>query len=180
MRIALLALGIGATGLGACEKSTYRDAAGPSAGRNQEPAQAPQRLVRQGAEGPSATDRPAIGGGPRVPELREITGAEAMWNIANARCDHEVLCQNIGESGKYKTREQCVAALGKDKGSNFTAQSCPNGVSDLGLSGCIRAIREEDCSGRSITRENACLAEKFCTPPAPGTAPGGPGAGSSG
>jgi hypothetical protein len=175
MRIALLALGIGAMALGACEKSTYRDAAGPSTERSQEPAPPPPRLVRAASEGPSATDRPAIGGGPVVPELRATTGAEAMWSIANARCDHELVCQHIGPSMKYKTREQCVTAVQKDKGSDFTARSCPDGVSDIGLRGCLRAIREEDCTGRSIARENACLAEKFCTPAAPGNAPGGPG-----
>jgi hypothetical protein len=99
-----------------------------------------------------------------------------MWSIANARCDHELVCQHIGPSAKYKTREQCVAAIEKDKGSQFNAQSCPDGVSDMGLRDCLRAIRDEDCTGRSVTRENACLAEKFCTPPAPGTAPGASGA----
>src|SRR6185436_7706440 len=143
-RIGLLALGIGATALGACEKSTYRDAVGPSTGRTQAPERAAPRLVRTASDGPSRADRPAIGGGPVTPEIRQITGAEAMWSIANARCDHELVCQHIGPSAKYKSREQCVAAIEKDKGSQFNAQSCPDGVSDMGLRDCLRAIHDED------------------------------------
>jgi hypothetical protein len=167
-RIGLLVLGMGAAALGACEKSTNRETAGPTSTASRDPNFGIDSFANELREEPSTAAKAAIGGGPRAPEIRQITGAEAMWNIATARCDQELVCQRIGPSHKYKTREQCVAAVEKDNGSNFTARSCPNGVSQLGLTECVRAIRQEACDGRSIERKNACLAEKFCTPATPG------------
>jgi hypothetical protein len=179
--IGMAVLGIGAMALGACEMSTKN---GSVTHPTSDLGSKSDHDTQGSANGPSAQTprlrRPAIGGGPLV-ETRQITGAEAMWNIANARCDHEIVCNRIGPSGKYANRDECVAALQKDKGSDFTERSCPDGVSESGLAACIHAIGEETCGkGPSVTRENACLAEKFCSTPVPGTAPGGPGAGASG
>jgi hypothetical protein len=175
-KIGLLVLGIGAAALGACEKSTNRETAGPTSAASRDPDFGIDSFANELRAEPSRAAKPAVGGGP--PEIRQMTGGEAMWNIATARCDHELVCQRIGPSHKYKTREQCVAAVQKDNGGNFTAQSCPNGVSQLGLTDCVRAIRQEACDGRSIERKNACLAEKFCTPATPGAPQAGSGSGS--
>jgi len=176
-RVGLLVLGVGAAGLGACEKSTNRYLGSPSSEPNRDANRGTYSFAY--GEGAGTAAKPAIGGGPRsTPEIRQTTGAEAMWAIAGARCDHEIVCQRVGPSAKYKTREQCVAALEKGKETDSIAQSCPDGVSELGLTGCLRAIREEACDGQSTARINACLAERFCTPPtmgspAAGSAPGG-------
>jgi hypothetical protein len=163
-RNGLLILGIGAAALGACEKSTNQRAAGPyRSGPSHNVDRDIESFADERSESPSTAAKPAIGGGP-APEIRQITSAEAMWTIAGARCDHEIVCQRIGALAKYKTREQCVAALQKDSGGDLTAQSCPDGVSQLGLTGCVRAIRQEACDGLSVERKNACLADRFCTP----------------
>jgi hypothetical protein len=181
IKIGLVTLGVGTAVLGACEMSTANEGpASPSSDRGRYSEKGMQSFAHERSEGASSTGRPAIGGGPLL-EVRPITAAEAMWNIAGARCDHELVCNRIGSGGKFETRAECVAALQKDKGSDFTAQSCPDGVSESGLEACLRAIGEEGCGkGPHIVRENACLADKFCSAPAPGTAPGGSGAGVSG
>ncbi len=185
---AMLALSIGAIAIGGCEKSTdnrSRTAADLSASREQsrvserphEESWAQSEADRAYRTGPSS---PAIGGGPSSVPSAQTTGAEALWRIAVARCNRELRCQNVGSSAKYKSLDDCISGLKNDKGSDFTAQSCPDGVSESALSSCLEAIRDEGCgSGLAATaRATTCRAERFCNQPVPG-GPSGPASGST-
>jgi hypothetical protein len=149
-RIGVLAVGVAAVALGACENSTKDRVSSP-----------PSNLVHP---------RQAIGGGPRL--VRQISGTDAMSILADVRCDQEVKCGRVGLAQKHTTRDQCVVALSHDKSNDFTERSCPNGVSESAVADCVNAIREEGCNTRSMKRENACLAEKFCSSEVPGAASG--------
>src|SRR5262249_24124163 len=162
MRIGVALGGIVAGAFWACEMSTnIPGVAGPPNDHGKGTA---ENVTNGRSEKPSRLRRPAVGGGPLI-EVRQISGAEAMWSIAGARCDREAVCNRIGPSGKYANRDECMASLQKDEGSDFTERSCPDGVSESGLAGCLRAIGEGDGKGRRLTRQNACLAAKFSHPP---------------
>lgn len=122
---------------------------------------------------PAAGERQAIGGGPRTSSSMSADDA-SVW-VAATRCEREMRCDKIGPAAKYKSYDDCLAALQKDRSNDLSTRACPSGVSQLGLQMCLQAIREEKCTSTldTITRVNACSVDKFCQQPSPpGSAPG--------
>ena len=85
---------------------------------------------------------PAIGGGPPENERRF---SSSVARIAGARCDREVRCGHVGPNETFSSREACVSKNESEKRADINLDDCMLGVSQPGLSECLRAIRDEDC-----------------------------------
>jgi Family of unknown function (DUF6184) len=105
----------------------------------------------------------AVGGGPNDPVLR-ATASSALTSLANARCDREVRCNNVGAKEKFKTRADCVAEMERDKRDDLNSDVCPGGIREKQLNECMAAIRDENCGNPldALTRLNACRSGSLC------------------
>ncbi len=103
----------------------------------------------------------AIGGGPRDPEQRF---SSSVAKIAGARCDREMRCGNVGPNEKFSTRAECVSKTEADKHNDIKTEDCMLGVSQTGLTECLKTIRDEDCDNPidSIMRLRACRSGNVC------------------
>jgi Family of unknown function (DUF6184) len=103
----------------------------------------------------------AIGGGPRD---REHRFSSTVARIAGARCDREVRCGHVGPSETFASREACVSKTESEKRADINLDDCMLGVSQPGLSECLRAIRDEDCGNPldTATLLRACRTGNVC------------------
>jgi len=84
--------------------------------------------------------------------------------IAQARCDREGSCDNIGDGKAYANQKACLNDI-RGKGFNdFTATTCPNGIDSSQLQKCLAEIRGERCGSPidTISRINSCRTEALC------------------
>jgi hypothetical protein len=87
-------------------------------------------------------DQPA----PLVPAAGTVQAVDnATMEVANARCDREQRCNEIGESKKYSTREHCLTVMKKEATDDFS--DCRTGVDQEDLRECLTEIANQDCSG---------------------------------
>jgi hypothetical protein len=88
----------------------------------------------------------------------------AARNIADARCEREARCNNIGADHKYATDEVCEEQIRSEWANDLNAYDCPNGVVDGELEECLNAIRAEDCNSPfdTLSRVSACTAGQIC------------------
>jgi hypothetical protein len=117
---------------------------------------------RPGEERASHAEAPrAIGGGPRDSEHRF---SSTVARIAGARCDREVRCGHVGPSETFASREACVSKTESEKRADINLEDCMLGVSQPGLSECLRAIRDEDCGNPldTATLLRACRSGNVC------------------
>lgn len=84
--------------------------------------------------------------------------------IANARCEREVLCNNVGGEGKYVTQEDCVVSLEPATRSELDARNCPKGTSEVELKECTDEIKEVGCDQAipSIETISECSNDEIC------------------
>jgi hypothetical protein len=113
-----------------------------------------------------AVDQPTTTGGaynsPSSPAAP--VSERAADEIASARCDREVTCNNVGVSRKYSTREVCVAQLRAENQNDMTNASCPNGISRPALDKCLADVRAEQCNHPldTLERLHACMRSTLC------------------
>ena len=87
-------------------------------------------------------DKPA----PLVPAAGTVAAVDNATNeVADARCDREQRCNEIGESKKYSTREHCLTVMRKEATDDFS--DCKKGVDQEDLRECLTEIANQDCSG---------------------------------
>lgn len=98
---------------------------------------------------------------PRTP-ARETRSA--VRDIANARCDREERCENIGADRKFATRDICEQSIKNDWADDLNGFDCPNGVVDVELEECLVAVRGEDCGSAfdALDRITSCTASDIC------------------
>jgi hypothetical protein len=129
-----------------------------------------KRAEDRRAEERRAEDRPrtthdprSVGGGPTEP-ARTTTPESAVGRIAQARCDREVRCHNVGRKEKYETRSECAEKMQNDRRGDINVNECRAGVSEKELDNCLEAIRTEDCGNPidAISRLNACRSGNLC------------------
>jgi hypothetical protein len=126
----------------------------------------------QGSKQPTASNpapsaqQPAIGGGPTEPGAAPTppTPKGAVSSIAAAQCDREVRCNKVGQNQTYKTRDECVSRVTKDKASSINDKACTGGIDQGNLNRCVQSLRVEDCSNpiSMFQRAEACKSDGMC------------------
>lgn len=85
--------------------------------------------------------------------------------IAQARCQREQKCQNIGAEKDYKSMGACVSEVSKEWRDDLNKYECPGGVEEDELSECLEEVRNEDCANPfdTLGRVVACRASDICS-----------------
>jgi hypothetical protein len=139
----LLALAIGLPsvhGLAACDRKEHRQ------------------------DGSSAEDRrrETVLTGARI-ESRDYVARR----MADARCDRESTCMDIGPGRRFASSEACLDALRSDSLAHLAKMDCPQGTDPRGLQKCVEAVRGEVCPRAIEQLEHLaeCRAESLCFRP---------------
>jgi hypothetical protein len=99
-----------------------------------------------------------------------VSGAQVVSNdravnrIAEARCDRELACDNIGDGHKWSSKQDCMLDLKKDLRDKLSADDCPNGVDQRRLNECLKDSRTERCGNPidTIGRASTCGTAELC------------------
>lgn len=96
-----------------------------------------------------------------------MTGKPAE-KIAQARCEREQRCGNVGAGKEYSSMSACVQKTSADWRDDLNAYECPEGVVDKELSECLEEVRNEDCENPfdKLGSVVACRAGDICNGPA--------------
>lgn len=95
----------------------------------------------------------AIGGGPRTTPVEVATD-----DIAEARCDREARCGNVGGERKFVDRTDCLSRLAREIVDELDSSRCPDGINGTLLNTCTQAARSESCesAARQCDAANLC------------------------
>jgi len=101
---------------------------------------------------------------PGVTEKQNTVDQKSVERIADARCDHEQKCNNIGKGQKYESRDDCKHKLASDTSKDLNATSCPKGLDQDALNRCVNAINDEQCSVSldTLSRMADCRTGAIC------------------
>ena len=93
-----------------------------------------------------------------------IQGSNAVRRIADARCDREVGCNNIGDGHRFDSRDACIREMRRDTRDALDDKACEGGIDEARLNECIRDIRGERCGNPfdSINRAASCRRAELC------------------
>ncbi len=88
----------------------------------------------------------------------------AARSIADARCEREQRCNNIGPDAKFASRNACDERIRADWAEELNAYECPGGVNQEELTECLEDIRDEDCKNPfdTLARTMACSRTEIC------------------
>jgi hypothetical protein len=95
----------------------------------------------------------------------ERAGNEAaVSSIAQARCDREARCNNVGAGKKFDSTSDCVTKTRSDWRDDLNTIECPRGVEEQQLTSCLTQIRSESCENPLDTLERAlaCRTVDLC------------------
>ena len=112
----------------------------------------------------SHDNRPAEhGSAPAASASRGALGS-VIDDIADARCELEQRCDNVGAGQDYDNRAACETKLRGSLSDDLTLKACPNGVEHSKLSACLAQIRAEKCGSPmdSMSRWAACRTSELC------------------
>ncbi len=93
------------------------------------------------------------------------TNANAMTNqdaeqLADARCDREQRCGEIGADKDYKDREHCMTTERKDARDELG--KCRRGLDRNGLDQCIQELNQQDCEGLTEKPREVMACDDLC------------------
>ena len=96
-----------------------------------------------------------------TPAARTRTAAE---QIAQARCEREQQCGNIGNDQTFSSSQDCLARILNDGKEELNARDCPGGVNENELSECLAQVRAEACSNPfdTLARVTECTSGQIC------------------
>ena len=118
------------------------------------------------AKAPEQTMAPAALEEEPEESVKSVTPSEAAAPkaIADARCERELRCENVGAGRKYSTMDDCRKTVQADWQGDLSARECPKGIDNTALSQCLEAIRTEDCGSPfdSLERVVECNAGDIC------------------
>ncbi|MFT3923605.1 MAG: DUF6184 family natural product biosynthesis lipoprotein [Myxococcales bacterium] len=99
---------------------------------------------------------PALGSG--------ISNSLAVRSIADARCEREARCGNIGADQDYADKDICEEKIRAEWNDDLNKYECPNGVVQAELDECLRDIKQEDCGNPfdSLARMISCNSGDIC------------------
>ncbi len=96
-----------------------------------------------------------------TPAARTRSAAE---QLAQARCEREQQCGNIGNDQTYSSSQDCLARIQADWKEELNARDCPGGVNERELNDCLDQVRGEACSNPfdTLARISECTAGQIC------------------
>ncbi len=108
------------------------------------------------------TTEPTLTPASRTESGERATGVErATEEIAAARCERELRCDNVGPNETYTSREDCMRSLWIDTYDELSA--CEDGVQRRQLDACLDEIRARDCGMVArLDAYPACRLDKLC------------------
>lgn len=88
----------------------------------------------------------------------------ATDQIADARCERERVCGNIGADKSYSSTQDCLARIRSDWKDDLNARECPGGVDQQQLDECLTQIRAESCGNPidTLARLTECTSGQIC------------------
>jgi hypothetical protein len=100
-----------------------------------------------------------------------VTNAQApnfdrrtLDRLADARCDREVRCNNVGIGLQYATRGVCSQMAHGSLANDLNEYGCPRGLDASAVGRCLAAIRNQTCNQplESISRLGPCGSGAMC------------------
>jgi len=93
-----------------------------------------------------------------------VANDRAVEKMANANCERELACENVGLGRRYETPAMCVGTFEREKYSELGFGKCLLGVDYVQLDLCIREIKDADCGSALYTLDalGACHSSKLC------------------
>jgi hypothetical protein len=84
--------------------------------------------------------------------------------IANARCEREQRCGNIGADKGHLSLDACRNKIAMDWKDDLNRYECPGGIVQRELDECLQEIRNEDCNNPfdKLERVIACRVSDIC------------------
>lgn len=84
--------------------------------------------------------------------------------IAEARCERERRCGNIGDGRAYMSRFDCERRVRARWADDLNAIECPLGVNEGALARCLRELRDTECDDMRDTlgRWMECEGARIC------------------
>jgi hypothetical protein len=100
-----------------------------------------------------------------VTNPQAATVESAVARIADARCEREVSCENVGTHKKFATRQVCVEDARQSESNDLQGANCASGVDDGQLDKCLTSIRGQPCASAiaSTIQLDACRASLLCS-----------------
>lgn len=96
-----------------------------------------------------------------TPASRTRTAAE---QIAQARCEREQQCGNVGKDQSFSSSQDCLARIRNDWKDELNARECPGGINERELEECLTQVRAEACSSPfdTLARISECTSAQIC------------------
>jgi len=136
-------------------------AAGAGCSKESEPARTAHHETRE-TRMPVAHHEPLTPRGERMtPASRTRSAAE---QIAQARCERERQCGNIGADKTFSSSQDCLARIQNDWRDDLDARKCPGGIDQHELNECLEQIRSEACANPfdTLARVTECTSRQIC------------------
>lgn len=88
----------------------------------------------------------------------------ALNNLAEARCDRETRCNNVGTGRRFDSRAACINDVRSNHADDVNRSECPAGVDARELAECMEEVRNEDCNSPldTLGRIAACRSSDLC------------------
>jgi uncharacterized protein DUF6184 len=101
---------------------------------------------------------------PAMARQAKTQTASARVSLAEARCEREERCNDIGSDRKYSSKDDCVARVRADWKGDLNAQECRAGVNQVRLDECLTALRQEECGHPfdTLDRVATCRSGAMC------------------
>lgn len=96
------------------------------------------------------------------------TPEAAVDAIANASCDREFRCNNIGEGREFQNRDHCLTIARNDATEELTEDSdCRRGIKPEDLNECLSQLREQSCGAvagvfEGLSATVSCRSAELC------------------
>jgi hypothetical protein len=96
-----------------------------------------------------------------TPASRVRTAAE---QIAQARCEREQQCGNVGADKTFSSSQDCLARIQTDWKDDLDSRQCPGGINQHELDECLSEVRAEDCGNPfdTLARISECTQAQVC------------------
>jgi hypothetical protein len=88
----------------------------------------------------------------------------AADRIADARCEREQNCGNIGANEAYSSTQDCLTRVRNEWRDDLNARECPGGVNQPQLDECLVKVRTESCGSPfgALARLTECTSAQIC------------------
>ncbi|MGH7297630.1 MAG: DUF6184 family natural product biosynthesis lipoprotein [Polyangiaceae bacterium] len=95
------------------------------------------------------------------------SATSVVETLAEARCDREQTCGNVGDGKKYASRNVCMDQQRGGIANDLNPYQCPGGIDEAAVQGCLTAVSVEECGVHpleAITRMEKCRKGAMCRP----------------